>query len=122
MSKFRYLNINPYKKRTGDCVIRATACALGISWEEASDLLYSSAKRLGCEMSCIGCYSSLFRSLGLEELDAEGLTVGEVADSFKDDVVIIRIQGHLTCARYGCVLDIWDCRNERADRAWAVKF
>lgn len=103
-------------------MIRAVACAFGIDWEEASDILYGSARDLGCEMSCIGCYSSLFRSLGLQEVDAEGMTVEEVADAYKDHIVIIRIQGHLTCSLMGCIMDIWDCRNRQADRAWIVQF
>lgn len=121
MSKFRYLNLNPYKKKTGDCVIRAIACALGIDWEEASDLLYSVARNIGCEMSCIGCYSSLFRELRLKELPVQGKSVGDTADSFPENILLIRIQGHLTCARYGCIFDIWDCRNEIVDRAWLVE-
>lgn len=120
MSNFRYLNLNPYKKHTGDCVIRAIACALDITWEKASDLLYKVARSLGCEMSCVGCYSTLFCELKLKEVDVRKMTVGEVADKYRNHAVIIRIQGHLTCALYGSVYDIWDCREESADRAWIV--
>lgn len=120
MSAFKYLNLNPYKKRTGDCVIRAVACAFGLEWEQASDVLYETARDLGCEMSCIGCYSSLFRDAGLTEVDAEGMTVEDVVDSHPTDTLIIRIQGHLTCAIKGCVMDIWDCRSSLVDRAWVV--
>lgn len=120
MSDYRYLNLNPFKKRTGDCVIRAVACAFGLEWEQASDILYETARNLGCEMSCLGCYSSLFRKAGLEEVDAEGMTVEDIVDRYSSDIVIIRISGHLTCAINGCVMDIWDCRGSQADRAWLV--
>ena len=122
MSEYQYFNLNPFRKRTGDCVIRAVACAFGIDWEEASDILYKTARDLGCEMSCIGCYSSLFRRLGLQEVDAEGMSVGEVADAYNHNIAIIRIKGHLTCSLMGCVMDIWDCRNSMSDRAWIVQF
>lgn len=121
MSSYSYYNLNPYNKRTGDCVIRATAGALDITWDEASDLLYYTAKDLGCEMSCIGCYSSLFAFLDLEELPVNGMTVDAVADAYPDDTLIIRIKGHLTCARRGRIFDIWDCREEIVDRAWIVE-
>ena len=121
MSDFQYYNINPYRKHTGDCVIRAIACALDLSWDRASDLLYNVARGLGCEMSCIGCYSSLFSDLNLFEVNVQNLSVGEVARRYRDNIVIIRIPGHLTCAKYGKVLDIWDCTNETVDRAWIVK-
>lgn len=120
MSRFRYLNLNPYNKKTGDCVIRAVACAFGILWEEASDLLYSIARSIGCEMSCIGCYSALLDELRLSELPVKGSTVGRLAEQYSDNVLLVRISGHLTCARYGTVLDIWDCRDEVVDRAWVV--
>lgn len=121
MSSFKYYNLNPFKKKTGDCVIRAIACALDVDWTTASDLLYSQAREMGCEMSCIGCYSMLFEGLGLKELGVQGLTVGDVAQDYKNDIVIIRIKGHLTCSRYGQIMDIWDCRDETVDRAWLVK-
>lgn len=121
MSRYRYFNLNPYKKKTGDCVIRAIACAFGIPWEAASDLLYTVARAIGCEMSCLGCYTTLFSELSLFEIDVRGMTVGEVSDTTSDDIVLIRIPGHLTCSRYGEIFDIWDCRKERADRAWVVR-
>ena len=120
MSKYQFFNLNPYKKKTGDCVIRAVACALEIPWEEASDLLYLTARDMGCEMSCIGCYSKLFSDLDLPEVSVKGMTVEEVSDRYPDDVVLIRISGHLTCSRFAHILDIWDCRKERVDRAWLV--
>lgn len=103
-------------------MIRAIACAFGIGWREASDILYDVARDLGCEMSCIGCYSNLFKDLHLEEVDVRDMTVEEVAQLYEGDTVIIRIPGHLTCARKGVVMDIWDCRDEIVDRAWVVRF
>ena len=121
MSNYEFVNLNPFKKKTGDCVIRAIACALEIPWEEAGDLLYLTARDMGCEMSCLGCYSNLLSDLELPEISVRGMLVGEVADEYPDDIILIRIKGHLTCSRFGCIMDIWDCRNEEADRAWLVK-
>lgn len=118
---FTFLNLNPYRKRTGDCVIRAVACALDVDWLEASDALYLTARNIGCEMSCLGCYTVLFSDLGLFEVDVRGMSVGEVAACYPDEVMLIRMKGHLTCARYGSVMDIWDCRELDADRAWIVE-
>lgn len=120
MSKFKYLNLNPKNRRTGDCVIRATACAFDLDWEDASDLLYLTARDMSCEMSCLGCYSHLFEDLGLEEIDSEGFTVGQLSESNSDKILIIRIEGHLTCSIYGCIYDLWDCRDKMVDRAWIV--
>lgn len=121
MSSFRHLNLNPYRKRTGDCVIRAIACAFDIGWVEASDLLYEVARSIGCEMSCLGCYTTLFSDMNLFEVDPEDASVGELADMYSDSIMLVRIEGHLTCTRYGDVVDIWDCRDEIVDRAWIVQ-
>lgn len=102
-------------------MIRAIACAFGISWKAASDLLYTVARSIGCEMSCLGCYATLFSELDLFEIDVRGMTVGEVSDKNRNEIVLIRIPGHLTCSRYGEIFDIWDCRNEGVDRAWIVR-
>ena len=113
-----YLNVNPKGKRTGDCVIRATALALGVDWECASDMLYDQAKECACEMSCLGCYSAMFEMLGFKKCNARGQTVQEIADANKDNTVLVRIKGHLTCVVKGMVHDIWDCSNEVADCYW----
>lgn len=120
---FFYVNLNPLGKKTGDCVIRATALALGVDWYKASDLLYRQARNCGCEMSCIGCYSKLFEQLGLQKIDLSNteLTVEQAAILYKDNTVIIRIKGHLTCALNGKIHDIWDCSQENVDCMWVVK-
>lgn len=121
MSKYRYLNLNPKNRKTGDCVIRAIAGALDLTWDEASDLLYEVARAVGCEMSCLGCYTQLFDLLNLEEIEVpEGFTVGELVDEYPNNILLIRIKGHLTFSLFRCVYDIWDCRGEIVDRAWIV--
>ena len=37
------------------------------------------------------------------------------------DVVLIRIDGHLTVSKYGVVYDLWDCTQEIADVFWIVE-
>lgn len=119
---YYYLNLNPYNKRTGDCVIRATALALDTDWHTASDLLYKQARSCGCEMSCLGCYSALFRRMGFEQIEFYfSATVDEVLQQHKDSVMLIRIKGHLTCGKYGKLYDIWDCSQEMVDCAWIVE-
>ena len=119
---FHYLNLNPFNKKTGDCVIRATALALDTDWGTASDLLYRQARCCGCEMSCLGCYSSLFYKMGFEQIQVYfEKTVNDILEQYKNSVVLIRIKGHLTCAINGKLYDIWDCSQEYVDCVWVVK-
>ena len=118
-----YKNLNPKGKKTGDCVIRATALALGIDWYDASDMLYEQARSCGCEMSCLGCYSKLFRRLGLEKVDLSKteMTIAQAAELYNKHTVLIRVPGHLTCAICGKIHDIWDCSEKYVDCLWVVK-
>ena len=51
----------------------------------------------------------------------ENKTVLEIARDNPDKTLIIRISGHLTCAKSGTIYDIWDCTNEIVDVYWIVE-
>lgn len=40
---------------------------------------------------------------------------------FKDNVLLITMQGHITCSKYGVAYDSFDCRNRIAEYCWIVK-
>lgn len=44
-----------------------------------------------------------------------------VANRFCDNIVIMRVDGHLTVAMYSQILDIWDCSDELVDVYWLIK-
>ena len=123
-NKFVYCNLNPEKKSTGDCVIRAVALALNLSWFEASDLLYFSARSCSCEMSEFSCYSRLLDNLPqLERIDKPyvGYTIDELCDLLDDGIYLLRIEGHLTCMICGKIFDIWRCHDNKTTAIWRVK-
>ena len=69
------------------------------------------------------CYDNLLEDyFGYERHDINyKYTVQEVADMFSNDIVLMRINGHLTCSiRGGIVTDIFNCTNELVDVAWVV--
>ena len=53
--------------------------------------------------------------------NGEGKAVSEIAEQHPDDILIVRIQGHLTCVIKGVLFDIWDCTDEICDRYWIVE-
>jgi hypothetical protein len=75
-----------------------------------------------CDALCVCCYHHLLEDgFGLEpRYDYSRHTVGEIAERYRDRKIIIRVEGHLTCAAYGDVLDIWDCSDELVDCYWLV--
>lgn len=119
---WRYYNRNPDKREEEDCVCRAISTALGITYRAAEGLLDLSADAERCEPLCVCCYHHLLEDgFGLEVKYCNfKRTVAEVAKRHKNQKVIIRVEGHLTCAIFGDVLDIWDCTDELVDCYWVV--
>ena len=119
---YRYHNQNPEKIEEEDCVCRAISTAVGISYGAAQNLINLSAEVNGCDTLCVCCYHHLLEDL--LELDRYNCdfryTVGEIAKDHPRQRLIIRVEGHLTCAMYGVVLDIWDCTREMVDCFWVV--
>lgn len=105
----------------GDCVIRAISTALGIEYYKVLNMLYINSNYFNCDMLVKDCYKKIFEDYGLIEYTPKiEKTVREVAEDFKDDILIIRIESHLTTSLYGNVYDVWDCSNEIVDTFWVV--
>lgn len=60
-------NINPVANRTEDCGIRAVAVALGITWEQAFDLLAYNARAMGDVMHSNAVIGSVLRQNGFNK-------------------------------------------------------
>ena len=75
-----------------------------------------------CEKLCVCCYHYLLEDfLQYDRIDYNfKKTVGEVAAAYSTDIIIIRVQSHLTMAKNGEVLDIWNCTDELVDCIWIV--
>ena len=118
---FKYLNVNPLSLEEEDCVCRAIKLASGKSYAEIEDKLYYVSRLLDCEELCVCCYQFLLNEVFMyEPIDCLDMSVGELAELYKDDILIIRINGHLTCSLYGDIYDLWDCRDLPCDVAWRV--
>ena len=55
-----------------------------------------------------------------ERVNVSGL-VGEVVGSLPNNILLISMNGHLTTAVYGVVLDSFDCRDRLVEYCWVVK-
>ena len=118
---FKYLNINPEGETTGDCVIRAISLALDIDYFDALDALVKNAKYFNCDMLVKQCYTNMLDDLGFERYRGNGYTVKEIAEMYFKDKLVIRIDGHLTCALYGDIYDIWNPSSEIVDEFWIIR-
>ncbi len=105
-----------------NCVTRAIKVATGLPYDEVRDLLKQNAKEHDCEKLVCDCYSYLLEDVfGYEYHDCGyKYTVQEIANMYCDDIVLMRIDGHLTISVYGVSVDIFDCTNELCDCFWIV--
>lgn len=119
---FKYLNLNPLSLKEEDCVTRAIALASGYSYAEIQDKLYYISRLLECEKLCVCCYQHLLDDVfKYERVPCIGMTVEEVSTKYKDEILLIRIDGHLTCSVFGVIRDLWDCGDSLSDIVWVVK-
>lgn len=123
MTDFYYHNVNPDKSVEQDCVTRAICLASGIPYKAVSKLLQITAKEHDCDAFCVCCYHHLIEdTLGYRvKFAKEYKRVEDIAKEYKNNIVIVRIDGHLTACVYGTCVDIWDCTQEKVDCFWIVQ-
>ena len=123
MYDFYYYNINPLKEVEQDCVTRAISTASGIPYKAVSKLLKITAIENDCDELCLCCYQNLLEdTLGYRIMyPKDTKRVGEIAKEYSNNVLIVRIDGHLTTCMYGVCVDIWDCTQENVDCFWIVQ-
>lgn len=117
---YTYYNMNPDKREISDCVCRAITLGLGLKYNTVKKLLELCAVYYDCDPLYVGCYHHLLEDvfeLPVRYCD-DSETVEEIAQMYPNNKVIIRIEGHLTCAVHGTIFDIWDCTDKIADCYW----
>jgi hypothetical protein len=122
MNDFSYYNINPEKSEEQDCVCRAISLAVNLDYHAVEKLLEVVAHFYNCEKLCLCCYHHLLEDVfNFPVRYCEyGETVGDIAKRLSHNIVLIRIDGHLSCSLYGIVYDIWDCSQKNVDCYWIV--
>lgn len=122
MTNYAYLNVNPYGDEEQDCVTRAISLGLRIDYDTVQKMLEMAGSAYRCDMLSVDCYSNLLSGVfGLEKRYVDyKKTVEQIAREYRDRILIIRIRGHLTCAYFGTVYDIWDCTQEDVDCFWII--
>lgn len=108
----------------GDCGIRAVSKALDCSWEEALTTLYLNALKIKeAPGSCDNITETLkffdFKWVPITPKRGEKRqTVTEFAKTHNTGTYILRVSGHLVCAKDGKYHDIWDCGNKSLYGYW----
>ena len=117
-----YYNASPNGQKRNDCVVRALSLALDLDYFDVEDLLIEIGDYYECEELCVCCYKYLLQNIiGLKPYDGQGRTVDEIVEENPECVLIIRVEGHLTCAIRGAIYDIFNPGDMIVDRYWIVE-
>ncbi len=117
---YRYYNANALGNYVNDCTIRAISLAEGNSWDYTYDKISDLAQRKATMMDDRN-FIRWYLDLNYKRVPYLCETVGETAAHFPDKVLLITMDGHITCSMYGVVFDSFDCRKRIVEDAWIVK-
>lgn len=122
MTDFKYHNQNPHNSVEQDCVTRAISLGCQLPYKVVGNLLELVAEKNDCDKLCVCCYHHLLEDVFDYRVKyaKNEETVEEIAKEYPNNVLIVRIEGHLTCCMYGVCFDIWDCTQENVDCFWII--
>lgn len=117
---YTYYNNNARGLFENDCTVRAISMATGRSWDEVYESLSDIAQFEGTMMDD---RDFIIRYLNnkYEEVPYLSKTVGEVAEDYPNNILLITMNGHITCSKYGIIYDSFDPRDRLVENAWIVK-
>lgn len=119
-----YFNSNPVGNHVGDCSVRAISKALGISWDDAFDLLADAAKNMGDVMSANSVISAVLRMNGfyrenLPNFCPDCYSIKEFARDNPIGTYVVGTGSHVVCVKDGNWYDAWDSRDEIPIYFWS---
>lgn len=129
MSALLYVNMNPLRRRTGDCVYRALSFFLDVSWRQLLDELVGWAADRGLtNFNFRSTYNEFLKEKGYVRHRApeKGMTVGRFCAEFAEPgmVYVVSCPRHLTVVKWigwagrPMIVDTWDCSSKIVDGYW----
>ena len=117
---YKFYNNNSLGLFTDDCTIRAISTATNSTWDDTYEHL-SNVARLQGKMMDDKYFIIDYLDDRYERVYNIPYTVGEVAGKYFDNILLITMNGHITCSKYGIIYDSFDCRDRIAEYCWIVK-
>ena len=119
-------NANPVSIRTEDCAIRAVSVALGISWDDAFDLIAHNAKQMGNVMHSNAVFGSVLRQHGfvreiIPNSCPDCYTIKDFCREYPEGVYVVGTGSHVVAVINGDYIDTWDSGNEIPIYFWKEK-
>lgn len=117
---YKYYNANALGNYVNDCTVRAISLAEGNSWDYTYNKMSDIAQGQGTMMDD-KYFIRWYLDSRYDRVPRLYKTVGETAGNYPNNVLLITMNGHITCSRYGVVYDSFDCRDRDVEDAWIIK-
>lgn len=117
---YKFHNNNALGLFENDCTVRAISTATGNSWDDTYKHLSNTARIQGTMMDDKDFIRD-YLDEHYERIYNIPRTVGEVAGTHPNDILLITMNGHITCSMYGIIYDSFDCRERIAEYCWKIK-
>ena len=120
---YEYYNPNPVAAREEDCAIRAVSAALGVSWDEAFDMIVHNAKQMGAMPHRDAAWGSVLRQHGFKKaIIPNSCPDCYTAEDFCLDnpvgVFVLGFGTHTATVIDGTIMDTFDSRGEYPIYVW----
>ena len=123
---WKFFNPNPVAAREEDCAVRAVSAALGISWDEAFDLIARNAKQMGAMMHRDAAWGSVLRQHGffraiIPNTCPDCYTAEDFCQDNPEGVFVLGFGTHTAAVVDGVLLDTWRSSDETPIYVWYRK-
>lgn len=117
---YLFYNENPLKLFEDDCVVRSISCATNRSWDNVYDELSDLAQERGTLLDKKEFVRS-YLDTHFKRINNPPYKVYEVAEKFKNNIVLCTMRGHITCIKYGIIYDTFNPSDRIVEDVWVVE-
>ena len=117
---YKFHNNNALGLFENDCTVRAISTATGNTWDDTYEHLSNVARLQGTMMDDRD-FIRRYLDDRYERVTYLPMIVGEAAGAYPDNILLITMNGHIVCSKYGVIYDSFDCRERIVEDAWIVK-
>lgn len=119
MLKFKEINVNPKKRKTGDCSTRALVSVLNITYEEVLKLQFEESLKCFYDPTSKQVIERVLKKFGYVKMKQPRKENGKkylvkeldeiVTKEQLKNGILVTIANHHTCIKDSYILDTWDC-------------
>ena len=117
---YQFYNENPLGIFEDDCVIRSLSCATNRSWDEVYDEL-SDLAQLNGTLFDKRDFVRWYLDSRFERIPDPPYKIKDVANMFRDNIVLCTTKGHIMCIKYGIIYDTFNPSERITEDVWLVK-